>query len=115
LVHPDGIKIAFYHLPYYSITLFWKLHDKFSKTNYFFKNDAKTGEKPIEIWQKVAIKHKSSHKSSDSPFTNKGKRGILRVEAYLQGGVQFPTGGKVREQTRVTGTARFGEIPKPTV
>ena len=37
------------------------------------------------------------------------------MEAYLQGGVQFPTGGKVREQTRVTGNARFGEIPKPTV
>ena len=40
---------------------------------------------------------------------------ILKAEAYLQGGAKFPTGGKVREQSRVTGGARFGEIPKPTV
>ena len=52
---------------------------------------------------------------SARPFTKWRIMAILGVEAYLQGGAKFPTGGKVREQNRVTGGARFGEIPKPTV
>jgi len=40
---------------------------------------------------------------------------VHHIELILRGGVQFPTGGKVREPYQVIDFGRFGEIPKPTV